>query len=130
MIQLFSANIDHNKPISLYVQLYQYIKSEIDEGRLLAGERLPSLREAARQSGLSITTCSLAYGQLETEGYIFSKPQSGFYVADLPEMAGDVLPVNAESPAPSVQDAGAEPSARHDPEAFDFRSWRKCVMKV
>ena len=130
MIQLFSANIDHNKPISLYVQLYQYIKSEIVEGRLLAGERLPSLREAARQSGLSITTCSLAYGQLETEGYIFSKPQSGFYVADLPEMAGDVLPVNTESPAPSVQDAGAEPSARHDPEAFDFRSWRKCVTKV
>ncbi len=138
MIQLFSANIDHNQSTPLYVQLYRFIKGEISGGRLPAGERLPSLREAARQTGLSITTCSLAYGQLETEGYIFSKPQSGFYVADLPAMdktvgtVPGVLSQKAAKSGPSGnKTAGTVPTVLwHDPEAFDFRSWRKCVTRV
>lgn len=52
----------------------------MEEGRLAPGARLPSVREASRQRGLSLNTVQAAYRQLETRGFIEARPQSGFYV--------------------------------------------------
>lgn len=43
-------------------------------------EKLPSLRTLAKSLSLSLTTVTSAYEQLEVEGYIYSKPQSGYYI--------------------------------------------------
>ena len=72
------------KTSPIYIQLYRHIKNEILSGNLAVGERLPSLREISKESGVSITTSSKAYDQLLTEGYIISRPQSGYYVAEIP----------------------------------------------
>ena len=73
--------LDHSLSIPLYIQLYERIKQSITAGSLAAGEKLPSLRALARDLALSVTTVQQAYNQLLVEGYIASRPQSGYYVA-------------------------------------------------
>jgi GntR family transcriptional regulator/MocR family aminotransferase len=68
----------------LYLQLYQYLKTAVLEGDIRPSEKLPSLRSLAKSLGLSLTTVELAYSQLLVEGYIYSKPQSGYYVNQIP----------------------------------------------
>lgn len=130
MAALYSDLFDTNSETPLYVQLYHFMKDEIISGRLKAGERLLSIRKAAAESGLSVTTVRLAYEQLETEGYVECRPQSGFYVSEIPELkkeaAGDVN----ESPEPSDQTGGQGIVYLCDPEAFDFRTWKKCISRV
>ena len=61
----------------IYLQLYDYIKESILSGEMSENEKLPSLRTLAKSLSLSLTTVTSAYEQLEVEGYIYSKPQSG-----------------------------------------------------
>ena len=52
-------------------------------GRLLpAGARLPSVRECARQQGVSPYTVVAAYDQLLAQGLVEARRQRGFYVRD------------------------------------------------
>ena len=78
---MISLEFDNNSSKSLYVQLYEYLRNEISEGRIRPGERLPSLRNMAAILGVSVTTVKIAYDQLMVEGYVVSRPQSGFYAA-------------------------------------------------
>jgi DNA-binding transcriptional MocR family regulator len=52
----------------------------IHEGTLRPGEKLPSVREAARQRRVSTRTVLKAYARLENAGVIEVRAQSGFYV--------------------------------------------------
>jgi len=85
---------DHNSGTPLYVQLYQYLRLEIIQGNISAGEKLPSLRKLSKDLGISITTTELAYSQLLVEGYVTSRPQSGYYVAQV--ASGTPLATNAQ----------------------------------
>lgn len=68
-----------------YVQLYTYIKNEIIAGRLAEKVRLPSVRKLADLLGLSTTPVEMAYQQLLAEGFIQSRPRSGYFVEKLPD---------------------------------------------
>ena len=59
---------ESNKP--LYIQLYEYIKTEITSGLLKPDSKLPSIREASSTLNLSKTTIENAYSQLVAECYI------------------------------------------------------------
>ncbi len=48
---------------------------------IFPGEKMPSIRRLAEDLGLSRTTIEAAYQQLCVEGYLKSKPQSGYFVA-------------------------------------------------
>ena len=67
----------------LYELLYEKIRTDIIEGRLKAGEKLPSKRALSAQCGVSVITVENAYAQLAAEGYLNAKPRSGFYVSDV-----------------------------------------------
>ena len=64
----------------LYEALYNAIKTDILTGVLEPNEKLPSKRRMASNNGISVITVENAYGRLLSEGYIQSKPKSGFYV--------------------------------------------------
>lgn len=68
---------------SLYEYLYKCIKDDIINGVLCAGTKLPSKRAFAKNLNVSTVTVESAYGQLMAEGYIYSKPKSGYYIAEL-----------------------------------------------
>ena len=67
--------------VSLYEQLYRYIKEDILAGRLPAGEKLPSKRTLAGHLELSVITVKNAYEQLIAEGYIYSVEKKGYFVS-------------------------------------------------
>ena len=63
--------------------LYESIKEQIQTGILKADEKLPSKRALASHLGISIITVQNAYGQLISEGYIYSIEKKGFFVTDI-----------------------------------------------
>jgi GntR family transcriptional regulator/MocR family aminotransferase len=63
-----------------YEFLHRCIRSDIRYGRLKTGEQLPSKRALARHLGVSVSTVEQAYDLLSGEGYVVSRPGSGFYV--------------------------------------------------
>ena len=66
-----------------YYTLYKNIREEILSGRIKAGERLPSKRALAQDTGVSVITVQLAYEQLLAEGYITSRERSGYFAEDV-----------------------------------------------
>ncbi len=64
-----------------YDQLVCQIRQQIENKIWLPGEKLPSLREQVNLSGMSLMTVMHAYQVLESQGWIQSRPQSGYYVA-------------------------------------------------
>lgn len=56
------------------------IEGRIRSGALAVGLRLPSLRQAAAQFGVSKNTMVEAYDQLVARGLLEARPGSGFYV--------------------------------------------------
>lgn len=74
--------------ICLYEQIYEHIKNEIREGKLLAGERLPSTRFLSEYLQVARSTVDYAYSQLLAEGYIESRPYRGYFVCSMEELLG------------------------------------------
>jgi DNA-binding transcriptional regulator YhcF (GntR family) len=58
-------------------------------GRLRSGDRLPSLREVARELGLDIRAVARAYRMLEAEGLVEVRTRSGVYVARQERAGGE-----------------------------------------
>lgn len=76
---MLTFNLYSNDKVPLYEQLYCHIRNELETGRIKFGEKLPSKRELASHLKVSIVTVETAYSQLMAEGYITSKPGSGYY---------------------------------------------------
>ena len=72
-----------NITIPLYEHIYKCIKEDIINGVFPAGEKLPSKRSFAENNGVSTITVQNAYEQLISEGYIFSIPKKGYFIADI-----------------------------------------------
>ena len=72
--------IDSGSKMALYEQIYEQIKEQIISGALASDEKLDSIRNLSKKLGVSKNTVDLAYRQLISEGYIYSKMNSGFYV--------------------------------------------------
>jgi len=67
--------------MKLYESLAQQYIDDIQSGYLPSGTRLPSLRVLTKQHAVSMTTAIRSYNYLEAAGWIFSQPQSGFFVS-------------------------------------------------
>lgn len=127
--------IDETRKKPYYLQLYDYISDAIFRGDILEGEKLPSLRNLAKSTGLSITTIEQCYNQLLVEGYILSKAQSGYYVSRVMPHSQTTVPIEKEISAQQVSDMqnsliGNAKVFRHDPGCFDFNKWKKCMNKI
>lgn len=78
-----------------YEQVADRLREQIRVGSLGPGERVPSVRHMSRREGVSIATVVQAYEQLEAQGVLEARPQSGFYVRP------PAAPVTARTRAPS-----------------------------
>ncbi len=72
---------DFKSPIPLYLQLRNQIVNGIAEGELKFGEKLPSVRALAEESGINAMTVSKAYQLLKQEGYIVTDRRRGAQVS-------------------------------------------------
>ena len=65
----------------IYEQIAAQIKAEILSGALAEGEALPSMRLLAKELRISVITTKRAYDELEAEGFIYTLPGKGSFVA-------------------------------------------------
>jgi len=68
----------------LFEQIVDAVKSAIARGELGLGEKLPSVRELAGRLSVNPNTVVRAYGQLESEGLLVTRPGSGCFVQQGP----------------------------------------------
>lgn len=114
----------------LYISLYDHYKTLIEDGTLPANAKLSSIRRCARERGMSRTTVEAAYMQLAADGYVISKPQSGFYVCDVgaaPKRA-QTEPESKKSLAPEIRYDFCSASA--DPDSFNLAEWGRYVKSA
>lgn len=72
--------VDRSSDIPFSFQLYMALRSEIVSGRIPAGARLPSTRDASETWKVSRSIVIEAYDSLMGEGLAFGQPGSGTYV--------------------------------------------------
>ncbi len=85
---MLDYNLAEKGDCALYEYLYRRIKADITSGAIEAGDRLPSKRALAQHLGVSVVTVEAAYAQLVAEGYVYSRPKSGYFACELPRPAG------------------------------------------
>lgn len=73
--------IDNKSGTPIYDQIYSQIKGQIISGALTQDELLPSIRGLAKDLRISFITTKRAYEELEKEGFIYTLPAKGCYVA-------------------------------------------------
>lgn len=123
-----------NRDVPLYEYVYKCIKNDILCGNLKQGEKLPSKRTFAKNNGVSTITIQNAYEQLISEGYVYTIPKKGYYVADIENM---VVKTNVESVKFDIRIPKQKESYRIDlssnktnPEYFPFSVWAKLCRET
>lgn len=73
--------IDNKSGVPIYDQIYSQIKAQIIGDSLRQDEALPSIRSLAKDLRISVITTKRAYDELEAEGFIYTLPGKGSFVA-------------------------------------------------
>ena len=118
---------------SLYKQLYELIKNDVNTGKLSSGEKLPSKRGLADNLGISTITVENAYDQLIEEGYIYALSKKGYFVSDVEDIKKiqkrEVVDAHINI-APAPEYAFDLSSNLTDKECFPFSVWAKVMRET
>jgi GntR family transcriptional regulator len=74
-------DVDPKAPSPPSEQIADQVRYAIAQGRLKAGDRLPSVRGLAETALVNPNTVAKAYRDLEREGTVETRPGSGVFVA-------------------------------------------------
>ena len=77
-----NAEFDPTRPI--YLQIMEAVKKGAAQGRYPCGEKLPSVRDMAREMRVNPNTMSRAYMELEREGFITTRRGEGSFITEDP----------------------------------------------
>jgi GntR family transcriptional regulator/MocR family aminotransferase len=117
----------------LYRQIYDGYRKAILDGRLRAGQRIPSTRALARELGISRLPVLTAFEQLLHEGYLEGRAGSGTFVAS---SIHDLKRTTARPAVPRLRDTRADkaelgafrvslPALDHFPQ----KTWARLVTR-
>ncbi|MDQ6595311.1 PLP-dependent aminotransferase family protein [Bacillus salipaludis] len=67
---------------SKYLKIVEEIKNQLTDGTLVAGSKLPSVRQLSEKFCCSKNTVIKAYSELEKEHLVYAIPQSGYYIVN------------------------------------------------
>ena len=87
---------------TLAEQLAAQFAERIRQRLLLAGARLPSVRECARRHALSPSTVVAAYDRLLAAGLVEARRQRGFFVREAPAEARTAARPSGDGPRPPL----------------------------
>ncbi|MBQ3548288.1 MAG: PLP-dependent aminotransferase family protein [Oscillospiraceae bacterium] len=127
---MLTYTLEKGGEVSLYEQLYRYIKGDILSGTLSAGEKLPSKRTLAEHLQVSVITVKNAYEQLVAEGYIIGVEKRGYFVCDIdhPLTPPDVVPMVEQMEERAwFMDFVTSATAT---EFFPFTTWAKLMRRT
>ena len=146
-VEVLTYPLEERGGIPVYKYLYEMIKRDILQGKILPGEKLPSKRALSSHLGIAVITVENAYSLLELEGYIVTQQKRGYYVSD--EMNHELV-LTERKPLP-VRDTVIFSDKENDKaqklttdkkyiadftvsrggaDSFPFSSWAKISRKV
>ena len=73
--------LDSRSSVPIYEQIYTNISKLVLVGGLVTDEKLPSVRQVAKDYGINPNTVAKAYAILEQDGMIYSVPGKGSFIA-------------------------------------------------
>lgn len=85
---MFTMRLQGGAPI--YEQLRERITEMIINGEMKEGEKLPAVREIAKQLTINPNTVQKTYAELERQGLIYSVPAKGSYVSPRSKYIGGI----------------------------------------
>ncbi|MDA8510400.1 MULTISPECIES: PLP-dependent aminotransferase family protein [unclassified Citrobacter] len=133
-----SLNRESRTPLQL--QIFQFYFQAIQQGDLLCGDKLPSIREQAQTLNVAKITVVMAYEKLMAAGFIKSRQGIGYEVTFTAPMRSPPVHVPSAEGSPPIKpkpagvstdvyaEMGRECYCRMgvpDPNAFPWSSWRK-----
>lgn len=126
----FQMDAGDGKP--LYQQLYQFIKNEIQSGKIGTAEKLPSKRKLSVYLNISQNTVQSAYDQLIQEGYVTPSERRGFYVNRIENLARLDVALPAEGEKKNAQEPVRYDFSYSgvDTEYFPYALWRKLYKET
>lgn len=72
--------ISNQSELPIYAQIKEQLKEQILNGQIPEGTTLPSIRQLAKEVGVSVITTTRAYSDLEAEGFIATMQGKGSVV--------------------------------------------------
>ena len=72
--------ISNQSELPIYAQIREQLKEQILNGQIAEGSTLPSIRQLAKEVGVSVITTTRAYSELEAEGFIATMQGKGSVV--------------------------------------------------
>jgi GntR family transcriptional regulator len=76
-----NLRVESHSPEPIFQQLAFQVKSAVARGELEPGDKLPSVRELAKDLAINPNTVARAYEALERDGVIVRKQGSGCFVS-------------------------------------------------
>lgn len=132
----FTLKLEPTAQQPIYQQIYHYIIQEIRCLRIKPNSKLPSIRRLSQHLAISRTTVEWAYHQLLAEGYIESRPKSGFYTKELPfdsihpphlsQQEEEISTVTAPTPQTLIDFRYGATDIRH----FPVKEWRQITNLI
>ena len=126
--------LDNKDREPLHNKIYNRIKHQILSGELPAAAKLLSVKNLAIELSVSRNTVEHAYQQLHAEGYIYSKPRSGYYVSLIDSEY--IAATRLDADMAGQQFSEDIPSYSFDfhpaclsPGSFPVNLWRKLYME-
>lgn len=72
--------LSNQSELPIYAQIREQLREQILDGQIAEGTVLPSIRQLAKDLGISVITTTRAYRELEAEGFIASVQGKGSIV--------------------------------------------------
>jgi GntR family transcriptional regulator len=84
----FFLDVDVKSAVPIYEQIKDAVKLAIFSQRLRADDKVISVRNLSVRHNINPLTILKAYGQLETDGFLYSRRGSGYFVKPGAEKSG------------------------------------------
>ena len=73
-------HLNHHSGEPIYRQIVEAIKFDVARGKLIAGDKLPSIRELANELGINMRTVVKAYEELVSGGLVVMQQGRGVFI--------------------------------------------------
>ena len=126
--------LDNKSRQPLHDKIYNQIKNQILLGELPPATKLLSIKNLSMELSVSRNTVEYAYQQLHAEGYIHSKPRSGYYVSLIEsEYMASTRPHTGMAPEKLSESSKSYSFNFHpaclSPDSFPVNLWRKLYIE-
>jgi len=102
--------VDHESKVTLYEQLIDQFRAQLDDGTLIAGTKLPTVRRLATDLKVAPYTVARVYRALEADGFVETLGRNGTVVKGRAGTANELLQVAASYYAKRSRELGIDGS--------------------